>query len=99
MVDNIAFGAPACVPATEFETVGAKLTVNDFRQLFENGIYYLKGASSKATILVVLLYANWMGKASIGVSMVITGSNIYEKLICNACLNRTYASPDYFNFI
>ncbi|RUS92923.1 amidohydrolase family protein [Trichormus variabilis] len=48
MVDNaaqtpfkIAFGFPACVPATEFETAGAKLTVNDFRQLFEQGISYL----------------------------------------------------------
>ncbi|MBE9259614.1 adenine deaminase [Dolichospermum sp. LEGE 00246] len=48
MVDNaaqtplkIAFGFPACVPATEFETAGAKLTVNDFRQLVKHGISYL----------------------------------------------------------
>lgn len=48
MLDNaaqtpfkIAFGFPACVPATEFETAGAKLTVNDFRQLFKHGISYL----------------------------------------------------------
>jgi adenine deaminase len=48
MIDNaaqtpfkIAFGFPACVPATEFETAGAKLTVNDFRQLFKHGISYL----------------------------------------------------------
>ena len=48
MVDNaaqtplkIAFGFPACVPATELETAGAKLTVNDFRQLFKHGISYL----------------------------------------------------------
>ncbi|MEI3650396.1 MAG: adenine deaminase [Dolichospermum lemmermannii FEM_B0920] len=48
MVDNaaqtplkIAFGFPACVPATELETAGAKLTVNDFRQLFADGISYL----------------------------------------------------------
>ncbi|MTJ14714.1 adenine deaminase [Anabaena sp. UHCC 0187] len=48
MIDNaaqtpftIAFGFPACVPATEFETAGAKLTVNDFRQLVSQGISYL----------------------------------------------------------
>ena len=48
MIDNaaqtpfkIAFGFPACVPATEFETAGAKLTVNDFRQLVKHGISYL----------------------------------------------------------
>jgi adenine deaminase len=48
MIDNaaqtplkIAFGFPACVPATEFETAGAKLTVNDLRQLFADGISYL----------------------------------------------------------
>jgi adenine deaminase len=42
MVDNaaqtpfkIAFGAPACVPATSFETAGAKLTSKDIRLLFE----------------------------------------------------------------
>ncbi|MBS9396067.1 MAG: adenine deaminase [Dolichospermum sp. OL03] len=38
---KIAFGFPACVPATEFETAGAKLTVNDFRQLVKQGISYL----------------------------------------------------------
>jgi len=32
---KIAFGFPACVPAIEFETAGAKLTVNDFRQLYQ----------------------------------------------------------------
>lgn len=38
---KIAFGFPACVPATEFETAGAKLTVNDFRQLVKQGASYL----------------------------------------------------------
>ncbi|QEI44172.1 Adenine deaminase (plasmid) [Dolichospermum sp. UHCC 0315A] len=48
MIDNaaqtpfkIAFGFPACVPATEFETAGAKLTVNDFRQLLKHNVSYL----------------------------------------------------------
>jgi adenine deaminase len=49
MLDNasqtpltIAFGGPACVPATEFETAGAALTSREIRQLFqENGISYL----------------------------------------------------------
>ena len=42
MVDNaaqtpfkIAFGAPSCVPATSYETAGAKLTPTDIRLLFE----------------------------------------------------------------
>ncbi len=42
MVDNaaqtpfkIAFGAPSCVPATPYETAGAKLTPQDIRFLFE----------------------------------------------------------------
>jgi adenine deaminase len=39
---KIAFGAPSCVPATEFETAGACLTAADIRQLFEqDGISYL----------------------------------------------------------
>lgn len=29
------FGAPSCVPATEFETAGAKINAEDIRQLFE----------------------------------------------------------------
>ncbi len=32
---TIAFGAPSCVPATAYETAGAKLTPNDIRLLFE----------------------------------------------------------------
>ena len=32
---TIAFGAPACVPATPYETAGAKLTPTDIRLLFE----------------------------------------------------------------
>ncbi len=42
MVDNaaqtpfkIAFGFLACVPATEFETAGAKLTEIVYRQLYQ----------------------------------------------------------------
>lgn len=31
------FGAPSCVPATSFETAGAKLTVEEITQLFEEG--------------------------------------------------------------
>lgn len=39
---KIAFGAPSCVPATEFETAGARLTAADIRQLFEqDGLSYL----------------------------------------------------------
>jgi adenine deaminase len=38
---KIAFGFPACVPATTFETAGATLTVKDFRQLFKHGVSYL----------------------------------------------------------
>lgn len=39
---HIAFGAPSCVPATEFETAGAKLTAQEIRKLFEqDGISYL----------------------------------------------------------
>jgi adenine deaminase len=33
---NMAFGAPSCVPATPFESAGAKLSVEDIRQLFEH---------------------------------------------------------------
>ena len=32
---KIAFGAPSCVPATSYETAGAKLTPTDIRLLFE----------------------------------------------------------------
>jgi adenine deaminase len=36
------FGAPSCVPATDFETAGAVLDANDVRKLLENDdIYYL----------------------------------------------------------
>src|ERR1044071_4246262 len=36
------FGAPSCVPATNFETAGALLDSNDVRSLLENqDIYYL----------------------------------------------------------
>jgi adenine deaminase len=39
---TIAFGVPACVPATEFETAGATLTSNEIRQLFQaEGLSYL----------------------------------------------------------
>jgi adenine deaminase len=38
---KIAFGFPACVPATTFETAGATLTVNDFHQLVKHGVSYL----------------------------------------------------------
>jgi adenine deaminase len=39
---TIAFGAPSCVPATEFETAGAKLSAKEIRELFEqDGIFYL----------------------------------------------------------
>ncbi|BAZ41893.1 adenine deaminase [Calothrix sp. NIES-4101] len=39
---KIAFGAPSCVPATEFETTGAKLTAKEIRELFQqDGISYL----------------------------------------------------------
>ncbi|MBD2298763.1 adenine deaminase [Nostoc sp. FACHB-190] len=39
---TVAFGAPACVPATQFETAGAALTPEDIHQLFqEDGISYL----------------------------------------------------------
>ena len=31
------FGAPSCVPATVFETAGAELTVQEIRELFEEG--------------------------------------------------------------
>jgi adenine deaminase len=33
---TIAFGAPSCVPATEFETAGAQITAADIRMLFED---------------------------------------------------------------
>jgi len=36
------FGAPSCVPATNFETAGAEITPNDIRELFEkDGLKYL----------------------------------------------------------
>lgn len=36
------FGAPSCVPATDFETAGAVLDANDVKKLLENeDIYYL----------------------------------------------------------
>ena len=36
------FGAPSCVPATDFETAGAVLDSNDVKKLLENDdIYYL----------------------------------------------------------
>lgn len=36
------FGAPSCVPATDFETSGAKITLEDIKALFENNqIKYL----------------------------------------------------------
>ncbi len=39
---TIAFGAPACVPATRFETTGAEISTQDIRQLFaQHGITYL----------------------------------------------------------
>ncbi|MFB2769449.1 adenine deaminase [Pelatocladus sp. BLCC-F211] len=39
---TIVFGAPSCVPATEFETAGAELTAKEIRELFEqDGISYL----------------------------------------------------------
>ncbi|MCX7595912.1 MAG: adenine deaminase [Fischerella sp.] len=39
---EIAFGAPACVPATPFETAGAELSAREIRQLFElDGISFL----------------------------------------------------------
>lgn len=49
MLDNaaqtpleVAFGAPCCVPATPFETAGARLSLDDIRQLFEHdGLTYL----------------------------------------------------------
>ena len=39
---TIAFGAPSCVPATQFETAGAELTSKEIRELFDrDGISYL----------------------------------------------------------
>lgn len=39
---HIAFGVPSCVPATTFETAGAKITAEDVRTLFEqDGLTYL----------------------------------------------------------
>ncbi|MGK7915522.1 MAG: adenine deaminase [Prochloraceae cyanobacterium] len=39
---EIAFGAPSCVPATQFETAGAELSAREIRQLFQlDGISYL----------------------------------------------------------
>jgi adenine deaminase len=39
---TIVFGAPSCVPATEFETAGAELTSKEIHELFEqDGISYL----------------------------------------------------------
>ena len=36
------FGAPSCVPATVFETAGAKITVNEVKELLANpAIFYL----------------------------------------------------------
>ncbi|HJY64731.1 MAG TPA: adenine deaminase, partial [Ignavibacteria bacterium] len=36
------FGAPSCVPATNFETAGAEITASDIRELFEkDGLKYL----------------------------------------------------------
>jgi adenine deaminase len=36
------FGAPSCVPATNFETAGAEITTKDIRELFEkDGLKYL----------------------------------------------------------
>ena len=36
------FGAPSCVPATDFETAGAKITADDIEKLFtEDGLHYL----------------------------------------------------------
>lgn len=36
------FGAPSCVPATTFETAGAKITAENIRELFtEDGLHYL----------------------------------------------------------
>jgi len=36
------FGAPSCVPATPFETAGARITVDDIEKLFQNDkIFYL----------------------------------------------------------
>jgi adenine deaminase len=34
---NFCFGAPSCVPATEFETSGAKITATEIKMLFEDG--------------------------------------------------------------
>jgi adenine deaminase len=39
---EIAFGAPSCVPATDFETAGAKLSAREIRELFDgDGISFL----------------------------------------------------------
>lgn len=39
---TIAFGAPSCVPATQFETAGAEITAAEIRQLLqEDGLFYL----------------------------------------------------------
>ncbi|MBD2203148.1 adenine deaminase [Calothrix sp. FACHB-1219] len=39
---TIAFGAPSCVPATQFETAGAEITAAEIRQLLqEDGLSYL----------------------------------------------------------
>ncbi len=39
---EIAFGAPSCVPATQFETAGAAIAVEDIRQLFQqDGLSFL----------------------------------------------------------
>lgn len=46
------FGAPSCVPATQFETAGAKLTAKDIRGLFEqNNISYLSEVMDVPAVL------------------------------------------------
>lgn len=46
------FGAPSCVPATQFETAGAELTAKDIRELFEqNNISYLSEVMNVPAVL------------------------------------------------
>ncbi len=67
---KICFGAPSCVPATQFETAGAEITVENIRELLENPrIGYLSEMmnfpgvlNGDATVMQKIAIAQELGK-------------------------------------
>lgn len=83
------FGAPSCVPATTFETAGAKITPEDIRILFkEDGLKYLSemmnfpGVLFKdPAVMKILMIAKEFGKPIDGHAPGLTGEDVKKYIL------------------